>query len=68
MGAKGYLMKSSVGSVLPALYAIERGQRVFGDEIVDRLPPLLNQVTINNTKREVIILLNLPTRNLQLLN
>lgn len=51
MGAKGYLMKSSVGSVLPALYAIERGQRVFGDEIVDRLPPLLNQVAINKTKK-----------------
>ena len=41
LGAKGYLMKSSVESILPALEAVARGQRVYGDEIVDHLPRLL---------------------------
>lgn len=41
IGAKGYLMKSGVSSLLPSLAAIARGQRVFGDEIVEKLPPLL---------------------------
>ncbi|HHT24925.1 MAG TPA: response regulator transcription factor [Clostridiaceae bacterium] len=49
IGAKGYLMKSSVKNVLPALYAIERGQRVFGDEIIEKLPPLLDQAAKNKT-------------------
>lgn len=38
LGAKGYLMKSSVQSLLPALKAIMAGQRVFGDEIVAQIP------------------------------
>lgn len=41
MGAKGYLVKSDVASVLPALYAIRSKQYVFGDEIIDKLPSLL---------------------------
>lgn len=42
IGAKGYLVKSKVESVLPALYAIRSNQRVFGDEIVDKLPQLID--------------------------
>lgn len=41
IGAKGYLIKSDVSSVLPALYAIQSGQRVYGDQIVEKIPPLL---------------------------
>lgn len=47
IGAKGYLMKSSVDSVLPALYAIERGQSVFGDEIVEKIPHMLDHASSN---------------------
>lgn len=36
-GAKGYLMKSSVKQLLPALYAIYNGQSVFDGEILDRV-------------------------------
>lgn len=36
IGARGYLMKSSVKQLVPALLAIYSGQRVFGDEIVDK--------------------------------
>ncbi|MGB4610003.1 MAG: response regulator transcription factor [Saccharofermentanales bacterium] len=62
IGAKGYLMKSSVKNVLPALYAIERGQRVFGDEIIEKLPPLLDKAakhkTDNQAKDNVFALLS----------
>lgn len=42
IGAKGYLMKSSYDAVLPALYAVQNGQRVFGDEIIEKLPYMLH--------------------------
>ncbi len=45
LGAKGYLMKTSIESLLPALYAIHRGQRVYGDEIIEKIPPLLSAPT-----------------------
>jgi len=41
LGAKGYLLKQDFESLLPALRAVVAGQRVFGDDIVDRLPRLL---------------------------
>lgn len=42
LGAKGYLMKSNASGILPALLAVAGGQRVYGDDIVDRLPLLLD--------------------------
>ena len=52
MGAMGYLMKSDVDNILPALYAIQRGQYVFGGEIVDRLSPLVSDRQIPAEERE----------------
>jgi DNA-binding NarL/FixJ family response regulator len=43
IGAKGYLMKTDVSSILPALIAISKGQRVFGDEIVDKIPHMMTE-------------------------
>ncbi len=43
LGAKGYLMKAKVEHILPALLAIQQGQRVYGDEIADKLPGLLQE-------------------------
>ncbi|MDO5649425.1 MAG: response regulator transcription factor [Gallicola sp.] len=43
MGAKGYLMKSGYESILTALYAVMEGQRVFGDEIVEKLPGMIKE-------------------------
>lgn len=37
LGAKGYLMKSSAESIVPALRAVAQGQRVFGNEIVAKM-------------------------------
>ncbi len=41
IGAKGYLMKSSYDAVLPSLYAVQNGQRVFGDEIIEQIPRII---------------------------
>lgn len=41
IGAKGYLMKSSYDAVLPSIVAVHNGQRVFGDEIIEKIPGML---------------------------
>lgn len=41
MGARGYLLKQNYESIVPSLKAVYNGQSVFGDEIVSRLPDML---------------------------
>lgn len=41
MGAKGYILKQDFEGIVPALKAVFGGQSVFGGEIVDRLPVLM---------------------------
>lgn len=41
IGAKGYILKQTFDSIVPALLAIENGQNVFGDEITGKLPALM---------------------------
>lgn len=41
-GAKGYILKQDFEGVLPAIRAVYSGQNVFGNEIVNRLPNLIN--------------------------
>lgn len=43
LGAKGYLMKSDVAHILPALYAVKEGHRVYGDEIIKILPTMMEE-------------------------
>lgn len=43
MGAKGYLIKQDIDAILPALRAVMSGQNVFGNEIVTRIPALMQQ-------------------------
>lgn len=40
IGAKGYILKQDFESIGPSVKAVFMGQRVFGDEIVTRLPTL----------------------------
>lgn len=42
IGAKGYILKQNFDSIIPAIKAVEQGQSVFGDEIVSKLPGLMN--------------------------
>lgn len=44
LGARGYLVKSDVRGLLPAIYAIQEGSRVFGDAIAEKIPDLINPV------------------------
>jgi len=41
IGAKGYLLKQDFESIVPALRAVHAGQRVFGDDIMAKLPDIL---------------------------
>ena len=38
MGAKGYILKQDFEGIAPALEAVMRGQSVFGETIISRLP------------------------------
>lgn len=41
MGAKGYILKQDFEGIAPAIQAVMRGQRVFGDEVITKLPQLM---------------------------
>lgn len=41
MGAKGYLIKQNIHTIIPALKAVMLGQSVFGGEISSKLPTLM---------------------------
>lgn len=41
MGAKGYILKQDFEGIAPALEAVMRGQSVFGEKIITKLPELM---------------------------
>ena len=41
MGAKGYILKQDFEVIAPSLEAVMRGQTVFGDKIIGKLPDLM---------------------------
>lgn len=43
IGAKGYMLKQDFDSIVPALHAVYKGQNVYGNEIITKLPNLLHQ-------------------------
>lgn len=45
VGAKGYILKQDFEGIVPALKAVIGGQSVFGDEIVGKMPVLLNKTS-----------------------
>ncbi len=40
IGAKGYILKQNFESIAPSVKTVYAGQRVFGDEIVTRMPEM----------------------------
>ena len=62
LGAKGYLLKQDYASILPALRAVYSGQTVFGQEIVSKIPDLIQKkenfdysvCEINEKEKEII--------------
>ncbi|MGB8450989.1 MAG: response regulator transcription factor [Anaerocolumna sp.] len=43
IGAKGYMLKQDFDSIVSALHAVYKGQNVYGNEIITKLPNLLHQ-------------------------
>ena len=43
IGAKGYMLKQDFDSIVSALHAVNKGQNVYGNEIITKLPNLLHQ-------------------------
>ena len=64
LGTKGYILKQDFEGILPALQAVQRGQSVFGGEIVSRIPVLMQSKSefdyafydIGEKEREIIAL------------
>ena len=62
LGAKGYLLKQDYATIVPALEAVASGQTVFGNEIISRIPSLMQQkesfdyhsLDINDRELEII--------------
>jgi DNA-binding NarL/FixJ family response regulator len=48
IGAKGYIIKQNFECIVPSLRAVYLGQSVFGDDIVSKIPSLIN----NNSKTD----------------
>lgn len=42
IGAKGYILKQDYETIIPALKAVHSGQNVFGNEIISKIPDLMN--------------------------
>jgi len=43
IGAKGYIIKQNFESIVPSLQAVHMGQNVFGNDIVSKIPKLINK-------------------------
>lgn len=42
IGAKGYIIKQNFECIVPSLKAVHTGQNVFGDDIISKIPSLLD--------------------------
>ncbi|HBL84830.1 MAG: DNA-binding response regulator [Clostridiales bacterium GWF2_38_85] len=45
IGVHGYILKQDFESIIPSLKAVNIGQFVFGEDIVNKIPALLNKAT-----------------------
>ena len=57
MGAKGYILKQDFEGIAPAIQAVMLGQRVFGDEVITKLPQLMKDKSGFDRSAEEIITL-----------
>lgn len=42
IGAKGYIIKQDYESIIPALRAVSEGQSVFGNDVMGKIPTMIN--------------------------
>lgn len=43
IGAKGYIIKQNFEAIIPAIKSVNMGQNVFGNDIVTKIPSLINK-------------------------
>lgn len=48
LGAKGYILKQAFETIAPALISVYNGQTVFGNEIMDKIPSLMQKQPISS--------------------
>ncbi|MGI5971310.1 MAG: response regulator [Oscillospiraceae bacterium] len=53
LGAKGYLLKQDFESIVPALTSVSLGQSIFGDEIVSKIPHMMNRSSSSKALAEL---------------
>lgn len=64
IGAKGYIIKQNFECIVPSLRAVNMGQSVFGDDIVSKIPSLINREikadfsSLGITEKELDIIIN----------
>lgn len=71
IGAKGYILKQDFEGIIPALWAVNQGQSVFGGEIVSRFPVFsqakhtfdYSRYGIGEKEQEIIALVGLGKSN-----
>lgn len=64
IGAKGYLLKQAFNAIIPALKAVQNGQSVFGDQIIDKMPHFLNQAKYQTAQTDLSIQLSSKEKEL----
>ncbi len=65
LGTKGYILKQNFECIVPALHTVMEGQTVFGDDVINRLPSLMQKNSgidyekydINDKEKEIIELI-----------
>ncbi|MBQ3061560.1 MAG: response regulator transcription factor [Lachnospiraceae bacterium] len=50
IGARGYILKQAFDTIAPAINAVYNGQTVFGDEIMNKIPSLINASDSNSNE------------------
>lgn len=54
LGAKGYIIKQNYENIVPAVKAVYSGQNVYGDEIISKIPKLMqNQETLDYSTYDI---------------
>ena len=53
LGAKGYLLKQNFDSIVPSINAVMNGQRVFGDEIINKIQSVYHGKTPDFSKYDL---------------
>jgi len=76
LGAKGYIIKQNFESIVPSLRAVQIGQSVFGQDIVTKIPGLINSgdhqdhqtFDLSDKEREIIDLVAQGLSNREIAN